>query len=152
MRSPGVRQSGPPVLPVAIRQPAFILLLLPLTPFLISFVLTVESFSHLMKHLFRRAVVAPLALGSASLLYLLRFPRPPRNGPPDSDHEMFRHARAEYLAQMPTTQLLRSLFVHSFCSHSRLVDIGMWVMKSPSLQNPVFDYVIRQTFFAEFCG
>lgn len=105
-----------------------------------------------MNHLFRRAVVVPLAVGSASLLYLLRFPRPPRNGPRDSDHEMFRHARAEYLAQMPTNQLLRSLFVHSFCSHPHLVDFGMWVMKSPSLQNPVFDSIIRNTFFAEFCG
>jgi hypothetical protein len=105
-----------------------------------------------MNRLFRKAVVAPLALGGASLVYFLRFPRPARNGPPDSDNEMFLHARRECLAQTPTKQLLKSLFVHSFCAHPHLVDLGVKFMETPQLQNPLFDYVIRHTFFAEFCG
>ena len=152
MRSPGATQNGPPVLPVAFRQPHLSFCHCRSRRLLSSSSLCPTSFCLPMKNLFRRVVVAPLALGTTSLLYLLRFPRPPSNGPADSDHEMFRHAKAEDLAQMPATHLLRSLFVHAFCSHPHLVDLGMWVMKTPSLQNPVFDYIIRQTFFSEFCG
>ena len=105
-----------------------------------------------MQRLFRRVVVGPLALGTASLFYFLRFPRPPRNGPRESDNEMFLNARSEYLAEAPTKQLLRSLFVHAFCAHPRLADLGIRVMKMPQSQNFVFDFIIRRTFFAEFCG
>ena len=112
----------------------------------------VDVVSATMQGLFRRVVFGPLVLGSASLFYLLRFPRPPRNGPRDSDHEMFLNARSEYLAQTPTKQLLRSLFVHAFCAHPHLANLGIRVMKMPQSQNFIFDSIVRRTFFAEFCG
>lgn len=104
-----------------------------------------------MRHLFRRFIVAPLGVTAASLAYLIRYPRPPQQGPPDADNEVFAYSREERLTQLPTKILLRSLFVHSFCSHPRLVDLGISTMKSGH-SNFLLDGIIRHTFFAHFCG
>src|SRR5271169_4622134 len=105
-----------------------------------------------MKHLFRRLVVAPLGLGSVSLYYFLRYPRLPNGGPLDADNEMFLGSRQESLARLPTKTLLRSLFVHAFCTHPRLVDLGIQIMKSERRSTPLLETIIRHTFFAQFCG
>jgi hypothetical protein len=86
-------------------------------------------------------------------VYFTRYPRPPDSGPPDADHVLFTQAKGVYLAQLPTRTLLRSLFVHSFCTHPRLVDFGIWIMNArEGLSVPVLDSIIRHTFFAHFCG
>ena len=105
-----------------------------------------------MRHLFAKTVVAPLSVASVSLFYFLRYPRPPSHGPTDGDHEMFSRSREDYLSQLPTQALLRGLFVHSFCTHPRLVDLGIYLMKSQRWPNPIFEPLVRHTFFAQFCG
>lgn len=105
-----------------------------------------------MKHLLRRFIVAPLGVGGVSLFYFLRYPRLPSIRPLDADNEMFKHSRDEHLARLPTTILLRRLFVHAFCTHPRLVDFGIWIMKTQRGSVPVLDSIIRHTFFVQFCG
>ena len=105
-----------------------------------------------MKHLLRRFVVGPLSVGGVSLFYFLRYPRLPSAGPLDADNEIFQHSRDEHLARLPTTTLLRSLFIHAFCTHPRLVDFGIWVMKAQQGRVPFLDFIIRHSFFAQFCG
>lgn len=105
-----------------------------------------------MKHLFRRLVVAPLGVGVVSSVYFFRYPRLPHPGPADADNELFLRSRDEYLAQLSTKTLLRSLLVHSFCTHPRLVDLGIEIMKGQQRSIPILDSIIRHTFFAHFCG
>jgi hypothetical protein len=105
-----------------------------------------------MKHLRRRFAIAPLGVGGFSLFYFLRYPRLPSIGPLDADNEIFKHSRDDHLARLPTTTLLRRLFVHAFCAHPRFVDIGIWIMKTQQRPFPILDSIIRHTFFAQFCG
>ena len=105
-----------------------------------------------MNRFLRRFVFAPLGVGGVSLFYFLRYPRLPSVGLLDADNEMFQHSRDKHLARLPTTTLLRKLFVHALCTHPRLVDIGIWIMKAQQQPIPVLDSVIRHTFFAQFCG
>src|SRR5271154_804963 len=107
---------------------------------------------HRMRRLFTKFVFAPVSVTTASFLYFVRYPRPPSHGPIDSDDEMFLQSREDHLAQLPTKTLLRGLFVHSFCTHPRLVDLGIHLMKAQNRPNPVFDSLIRHTFLAQFCG
>ena len=106
-----------------------------------------------MKSIFRTFVLAPLGIGGASLFYLVRYPRPPKTGPPDAENELFKQSRGDYLGQLSTKTLLRSLFVHSFCTHPRLVDAGIKLMNArEGTAVPILDPIIRHTFFAHFCG
>lgn len=105
-----------------------------------------------MRHLFGKLVAAPVTVVSVSLGYFLRYPRPPSAGPVDSENELFLQSREDHLALLPPKAILRGLFVHSFCTHPRLVDLGIYIMKSQRPSNPVFDSLIRHTFFAQFCG
>ena len=104
-----------------------------------------------MKRFLGRFIAAPVGLGGVSFYYFLRYPRLPRPGPPDADNEMFLSSREEKLGQLSVTGLVRGLFVHAFCAHPRLIDFGIWTMKRQH-PIPVLDYVIRHTFFAQFCG
>lgn len=97
--------------------------------------------------------VAPLGIVGVSGYWFVRYPRPPERGPPDADDELFRNARGEYLTQLPTRVLFRSLFVHSFCTHPWLVDSSITFMNLRQGKSvPVLDTGIRHTFFAHFCG
>ena len=104
------------------------------------------------RHLFRKVVAASLGAGGVSLVYFLRYPRLPANGHLDADNELFVRSRDAYLAQLPTKSLLRSLFVHSFCTHPHLVDLGIQIMKGQHRSIPILDCIVRHTFFAHFCG
>src|SRR5277367_2032122 len=104
-----------------------------------------------MRRLFTKFVLAPVSVTSVSLLYFLRYPRPPNHGPIDSDDEMFLQSREDHLAHLPTKTLFRGLFVHSFCTHPRLVDLGIDLIKAQQRPNPIFDSLLRNTFFAQFC-
>lgn len=102
---------------------------------------------------FLSVAITPLGLASASGYWFVRYPRPPEKGPPDADNALFWTARREYLAQLPTTVLVRSLLVHSFCTHPWLVDYSIKFMDLKHGKSiPVLDSVIRHTFFAHFCG
>ena len=104
-----------------------------------------------MRYPFARLVLTPLGLGAASFVYFLRFPRP-KGAPQDVDNDLFTSLRAEYLAQLQTSALVRSLLIHSFCTHPRLVDLGV---KIATIQNgpiSLLDSFVRQTFFKHFCG
>ena len=105
-----------------------------------------------MRNLFAKLVAAPVTVTSVSVLYFLRYPRPPTTGPVDSEDELFTQSREDHLSQLPTKAILRGLFVHSFCTHARLVDLGIYLMKSRPRSNSIFDSLIRHTFFAQFCG
>lgn len=97
--------------------------------------------------------VAPLAAGTSGLVYFLRYPRPSKNLFPESDNELFASSRRQTVEQLPNSILLRSLFVHSFCAHQRLVDLGITLMKIRQHRSiPILDSIVRHTFFAQFCG
>lgn len=102
---------------------------------------------------FLTAAVTPLGVASVSGYWFVRYPRLPEKGPPDADNALFRNARREYLGQPPATVLVRSLFVHSFCTHPWLVDYSTKFMNLRHGKSiPVLDSLIRHTFFAHFCG
>src|SRR5579862_1266913 len=99
-------------------------------------------------------LLTPFAAGTSALTFLIRFPTiNSGNILLDSDDELFTIPRKEALAQLPVRTLLRSLFVHSVCAHPRLVDMGITLIKARQNHSiPIFDTIIRQTFFAHFCG
>ena len=106
-----------------------------------------------MKRLLRNFVIAPLGVGTVSLAYFLRYPRPRSWEQPEADNAMFSRSRDGYLPRLPMGTLLRGLFVHSFCAHQRLVDLGILMMKAHQKRHvPVLDTFLRHTFFAQFCG
>src|SRR5262245_25581409 len=91
---------------------------------------------------------------TASLVYFLRYPRQlPQSGPPEAGNDLFTGHRAASLARVSLKTLVRSLFVHAFCTHPRLVDAGIYLVQArQGRPTPILDYVVRHTFFAHFCG
>jgi hypothetical protein len=102
----------------------------------------------------RSLLLGLLSAGTVGgVVYFMRFPRPSKSLPADADNELFTQSRAEMLARLPTSALLRSLFVHSTCSHPALVDLGLKVISyRKSRPTPLWDTLVRHTFFAHFCG
>src|SRR5271163_2822520 len=101
---------------------------------------------------FTKFVLIPSGVGAVSLVYFLRFPRPPASRALDADDVIFLRTRPERLTQIPTNILLRNLFVHSFCTHPRLVDLGIYLVNNQSWSIPFLSPIIRHSFFKHFCG
>ena len=97
-------------------------------------------------------VLIPSGVSAASLIYFLRFPRAPPSRPSEADEVIFRRTREERLTQIPTNVLLRNLFVHSFCTHPRLVDLGIYMVNHQPWTIPFLSPIIRNSFFKHFCG
>src|SRR5579859_161208 len=95
-----------------------------------------------MKSILRARYVVPATICGGTA-WFFRCPQPPSKSPPAADNDLFLNARAGYLSQLPTSTLMRSLCVHSFCTHPRLVDFGISVMHARGKRSvPILDSLI----------